>query len=150
MDKIIIVCCSMTGNTEEMADAIAEGVREVGAQAVIRDIMDVEASELEQYEGILIGAYTWGEGDLPDEFLDFYEGMDAVNLEGRAAAAFGSGDTSYDIYCGAVDQVETKLKERGATVIAPGFKVEFNPTDVEKEELRALGRQMAAMPAPVA
>lgn len=147
MEKIIIICCSMTGNTEEMADAIAEGVREAGAEPVIRDIMDAEASELEQYDGIFIGAYTWGEGDLPDEFLDFFEGMNDLDLSGRSAAAFGSGDTSYDIYCGAVDQVEEKLKERGAAILAPGFKVEFNPSDSEKDELRALGRQMAALPA---
>ncbi|QGG58008.1 flavodoxin [Paenibacillus sp. FSL W8-1187] len=145
MEKIILVCCSMTGNTEEMADAIAAGAREAGAQLTVRDILDAEAAELEQYDGIFIGAYTWGEGDLPDESLDLYEGLDAVDLAGKTAMAFGSGDTSYDIYCGAVDQFEAKLAERGAAIFAPGFKVEFNPSDEEKEQLRELGRRMAEL-----
>ncbi len=144
MKKVIVICCSMTGNTEEMAEEIVAGVRDAGIEPVIRDIMDAKASELEEYDAILIGAYTWGDGELPDEFLDFYEELDSVELQGKLAAVFGSGDTSYPIYCGAVDLIEEKLKERGAQISSPGLKVEFNPSDEEKELCRAIGRKLAS------
>ncbi|CDN45623.1 MULTISPECIES: flavodoxin [Paenibacillus] len=144
MNKVIVICCSMTGNTEEMAEEIVAGIRHAGVEPAVRDIMDAKASELEEYDVILIGAYTWGDGELPDEFLDFYEELDGVKLQGKLAAVFGSGDSSYPIYCGAVDLIEEKLKERGAQIAAPGLKVEFNPSDEEKEQCRDIGRKMAA------
>ncbi|MFS8630261.1 MAG: flavodoxin domain-containing protein, partial [Bacillales bacterium] len=59
MSKIIMVYCSMTGNTEEMANAVAEGIRETGKEADVKDIMEIpSASILEQYEGIILGSYT--------------------------------------------------------------------------------------------
>ena len=64
----------MSGNTEIMANAIANGVRDAGVDLKVINIMDgIEASELENYDGILLGAYTWGNGELPDEGLDFYD-----------------------------------------------------------------------------
>jgi flavodoxin I len=73
----------MTGNTEELANLIGEGVQQAGAKVEIKDVLEIDVSDLQQYDGILLGAYTWGEGDLPDEFLDFYEEMDCLNLEGK-------------------------------------------------------------------
>jgi flavodoxin I len=138
----------MTGNTEEMADAVAAGAREAGAEVVLRDVFDATASELVQYDGIAIGAYTWGDGELPDEFLDVYEAMSELDLSGRKAAVFGSGDSSYPIFCGAVDTIEEKLKELGAELVAEGVKVEFTPSKEELTKCLAAGRLVAgAVPA---
>jgi flavodoxin I len=95
---IIVIYASMTGNTEEMAEAIAAGIRAEGAEVIVKSVMDASASELERHEGILLGAYTWGDGELPDEFLDFYEEMDRMRLDGCAAAVFGSCDSCYPAY----------------------------------------------------
>jgi flavodoxin I len=135
----------MTGNTEEMAEAIAEGAKEAGAEVVSKEAFDASADELNDYEGIIIGAYTWGDGELPDEFIDFYEAMDSLDLSGKKAAVFGSGDTSYPIYCAAVDIIETKLKELGAEIAGECIKFEYNPSEAEKEQGRSLGRQIAGL-----
>jgi flavodoxin I len=85
MSKIIIIFASMSGNTEEMANTIAEGITEISDVSIEKiDIMDgPEASMLEDYDGIILGAYTWGDGELPDDFLDFYEDMNHIDLTGR-------------------------------------------------------------------
>ena len=85
MSKIIIIFASMSGNTEEMANTIAEGITEISDVSIEKvDIMDgPEASMLEDYDGIILGAYTWGDGELPDDFLDFYEDMDHFDLTGK-------------------------------------------------------------------
>lgn len=146
--KVIVAFASLTGNTEEMAEAVAAGAREAGAEVVVREAYDADASELDQYDGIAIGAYTWGDGELPDEFIDFYEALGKLNLSGRRAVVFGSGDTSYPIFCGAVDTIEEKLRELGAELAAPGIKVEFDPSKDEIEQCKAAGRLVAgAVPA---
>jgi flavorubredoxin len=84
MSEILMVFASMTGNTEEMANAIAEGIQEAGKALEINDIIEIpSASKLEKFDGILLGSYTWGEGDLPDEFLDIFEEMGEINLSGK-------------------------------------------------------------------
>lgn len=142
MSKIIMVYCSMTGNTEEMANAIAERIRETGKEVDVKDIMEISsASVLEQYEAIILGSYTWGDGALPDEFLDIYDEMDEIDLTGKKAVVFGSGDTSYDHFCAAVDILTEKLEERGAEVMMEGLKIEMSPTDEELEKCREFGRK---------
>ncbi|MBD0379555.1 flavodoxin [Paenibacillus sedimenti] len=144
MSKIIIVFASMTGNTEEIAEAIAEGIREAGIEPVVKSVMDANGQELENYDGILLGAYTWGDGDLPDEFEDFYEEMDDLNLQGRKSAVFGSADSSYAQFGAAVDTLEAKLAELGAEKVLDGLKIELNPSKEEKQFCLEYGKKFAA------
>ncbi|WP_369900483.1 flavodoxin [Bacillus manliponensis] len=142
MSKLVMIFASMSGNTEEMADHIAGSIREAGKEIEVIDIMDApEASILEEYDGILLGAYTWGDGDLPDDFLDFYDEMDNVDLTGKKAAVFGSGDTAYPKYCEAVNMLVKKLQERGAEVVLEGLKVELTPEDEDVEQCLRFGAE---------
>ncbi|GAA3409886.1 flavodoxin [Paenibacillus hodogayensis] len=142
--KVIVVFASMTGNTEDMADAVAEGIREAGAEVVLKNVLDANASELTQYDAFVLGAYTWGDGELPDEFLDFYDELDDLDLSGKYSAVFGSADSSYPEFGKAVDLLVEKLEEMDTVRIAPPLKVELGPTSEEKEACRELGRQVAA------
>ncbi|MFF2014439.1 MULTISPECIES: flavodoxin [Paenibacillus] len=141
MAKVLVAYASLTGNTEEIAELIVEGIKQAGGEAVLKSVTDCNADEIKEYEGVLLGAYTWGDGELPDEFLDFYEEMDELNLSGFKAAAFGSGDTGYEIYCGAVDTIEQKLKELGAEIVQESLKIEYGPSATEKDACRQFGRQ---------
>jgi len=142
MANIILIYASMTGNTEEMAEAIAAGVREEGGDLVIKSVMDTNASEMERYDGVLLGAYTWGDGELPDEFLDFYEEMDDIRLTGKAAAVFGSCDSAYEAYGAAVDILIDKLTQLGANVVHPGLKIELAPSSAEIDACKQFGQQL--------
>ncbi|MFC4104213.1 flavodoxin [Paenibacillus xanthanilyticus] len=145
MSSILVVYASLTGNTEEAAEVIAAAAREAGADTVLKEAFDANAEELLQYDGIIIGAYTWGDGELPDEFLDFYDGMAGLDLTGKKAAVFGSGDTSYPIYCGAVDTIENKLKELGAEVVCESLKFEYGASSGEKERASEIGKLLAGL-----
>ncbi|XEC95457.1 flavodoxin [Paenibacillus tarimensis] len=141
MPTVIIVYASMTGNTEEMAEAVAEGVREAGVDPVVKSVLDANAGELAEYDAVILGAYTWGDGELPDEFLDFYEEMDEIDLSGRKSAVFGSADSAYPQFGAAVDTLLEKLRERGAENVLEGMKVELGPSDSEKQECREFGKR---------
>lgn len=139
MSSILMVYASMTGNTQEIAEAIAEGIRSTGATLEIKEVMDASASELEAYDAILLGAYTWGDGELPDECMDFYEEMDSINLAGKKVAAFGSCDSNYEHVGAAVDILLNKARERGAETPLEGLKIELAPTAKEVEICKAFG-----------
>ena len=134
MGTNLIVYASMTGNTEEIANLIGEGIHQVGADFDQKDILEADATDLQNYDGILLGAYTWGDGDLPDEFLDFYGEMNTLNLTGKKAAVFGSCDSSYEHRGRAVDLLIEKLKELGADVVLDGLKIDLAPSNAEKNQ----------------
>lgn len=143
MSKVLIVYASLTGNTEEMAELIAEGIRNTGGTADLKMVEDCNAVRLLEYDACLLGAYTWGDGELPDEFADFVDEMKELDLAGTRAAVFGSGDTSYRLYCAAVDELEQHLREFGAVIVQPSLKVEYGPSPEEKGLCREFGASFA-------
>ncbi|MCY8894769.1 flavodoxin [Bacillus spizizenii] len=144
MGKILLVYATMSGNTEAMADLIEKGLQEAEVEADRFEAMDIDNAQLfNDYDHIIMGTYTWGDGDLPDEFLDLAEDMDEIDFSGKTCAVFGSGDMAYEFFCGAVDTLEAKIKERGGEIVLPSVKIENNPEGEEEEELMEFGRQFA-------
>ncbi|MFC0524399.1 flavodoxin [Pontibacillus salicampi] len=145
MAQILIGFASMSGNTEEMADLLKEDLENAGHTVTMDEIEELEADSLQQYEGVLIGCYTWNDGDLPYEAEDFYEELANVDLTGVKAAVFGSGDTAYPQYCEAVHTFEDQLKAQGAAIVQEGLKVEMAPTtDEDFDAIEQFGKQFAA------
>ncbi|MBL3628950.1 flavodoxin domain-containing protein, partial [Bacillus sp. RHF6] len=87
MGKILLVYATMSGNTEAMADLIEKGLQEAEAEADRFEAMDIDDAQLlNEYDHIIMGTYTWGDGDLPDEFLDLAEDMDEIDFSGKSCA----------------------------------------------------------------
>ncbi|MDP4083374.1 MAG: flavodoxin [Bacillota bacterium] len=139
----LIVYTSMTGNTEEMANAIGEGIKKAGVNVEIKDVLMTDTKDLLDFDGILLGSYTWGDGGLPDEYLDFYDEMDQLNLTGKKAAVFGSCDSSYEERGKAVDTLIEKLVEIEADVVLDGLKIDLTPTKDEREDCKQFGIEFA-------
>ncbi|MEB2263184.1 flavodoxin [Priestia megaterium] len=141
MKEILLAYASMSGNTEAIADLIEEELVKHGLHVKRAEVYDIDASDLVSAESIIFGAYTWGDGELPDDFLDLYDEMDDIDLSQKQMAVFGSGDSSYDVFCGAVDLIEEKIKKRNGNIAVPGLKIELSPfgEDVEKCKVFAKG-----------
>ncbi|MBQ9407470.1 MAG: flavodoxin [Desulfovibrio sp.] len=127
MSKVLIIYGSSTGNTESIAQKIGELIAAAGHEADVKNAADVNADNLtEGYDATLFGCSAWGEEELEmqDDFLPLFEAFDKAGLSGHKVAAFASGDQAYPHFCGAVDAIEERAKELGATVIAEGLKME--------------------------
>ena len=91
MAKVLIVYYSQTGHTEKMANAVEEAVKEEGVEAVKKRVEDVQADELLEFDGIIIGSPTyysimaWPIKKLIDESVKFHG-----KLAGKVGAAFSS------------------------------------------------------------
>lgn len=134
MAKILIAYASMSGNTEEIADLLKAKLEQLGHSIDLREIEHTDTKELLDYDAFLIGSYTWGDGELPYEAEDFYEALPQVNLSGKKAAVFGSGDTAYPQFCAAVDLFQQRLKEAGAELTQEGIRIEYTPDTQEEKD----------------
>ncbi|TDQ42833.1 flavodoxin domain-containing protein [Aureibacillus halotolerans] len=143
--KILVAYVSMSGSTEEISELIVEGIEAAGhsAERIHIEEEGLEAKALAAYDGILIGSYTYGNGDLPYEMDDFYDDLNDVELAHTTFAVFGSCDSAYEIYGGAVDTLEKKLIDCGSVQLQSSLKVELAPMGEEMEACRQYGRQFA-------
>jgi flavodoxin I len=62
MTKILIGFASMSGNTEDLADLLKSHL-EPKHEVELQELEDIEPSSLSEYGGVLIGSYTWNDGD---------------------------------------------------------------------------------------
>lgn len=140
MPKVLIFYYSRTGNTEKMASAIAEGLRTVeGVEVDVKFYLD--ASELANYDAIVIGAPTYHH-DMPLEIKRLFENaaVKNVNLKGKIGAAFGSYGWSGEAPRLALEIMENKF---GMQVIKPPLLIRYSPDQTGLEKCRELGRNVA-------
>ena len=138
-----IVYASMTGNTEEIADIVAEAFENLNIDVEIDECTQVEEEDFEDADICVVATYTYGEGDLPDEIEDFYEDLKELDLTGKIFGVCGSGDTFYDQYCKSVDDFDAVFEKIGATRGADSVKVEMAAEEEDIENLEAFAKKIA-------
>lgn len=134
MKKATIIFGSTTGNTEIVADKIAENLAGYETQVVY--VTDAKDDALVQGADLVIyGCSTMGLGELQEDFLPYYENrMTAALLKGKDVAVFGLGDKENyeDYFCWSADILSKKVKECGANLVCQPLKVDGEPDDNEE------------------
>ena len=143
MAQAKVLFASITGNNEDIADIVAEALENNGIATEVDDISMVEVSEILDYDICVICPYTYDEGSLPDEGLDFYEELADTDLNGLVFGVAGSGDTFYgDDYCIDFDQ---QLAQANGTRGAAPVMINLAPDeDADIQKLDAFAAELAA------
>lgn len=91
MAKILVFYYSRSGNTRQMAEAVAEGVRGTEAEVTVCDIKDCDVEQLIEYDGIIAGSPTYY-GIVAGALKDFFDRSVKFHgkLEGKVGGAFSS------------------------------------------------------------
>lgn len=143
MDKVTIVYWSQSGNTESMANAVAEGVTEAGKEAEVVEVSSASLEDLKTAKGFALGCPAMGcevlEESEMEPFVCDVEGFAA----GKTIALFGSygwGDGQW-----MRDWVD-RMSAAGATIVnGEGVICNEAPEDDTLEACKDLGKQLAAL-----
>ena len=125
--KALIVYGSTTGNTASIAEALAEKITSAGHEAVVLNASDAFADGLcTGYDAVFFGCSAWGtdEVEMQDDFKPLFDEFEKIGCKGKKAAAFASGDSSFEHFCGAAPVIEERLASLGADIIEESLKVE--------------------------
>ena len=88
MNKVAIVYWSGTGNTEKMAQCIAEGVRDAGGEAVLLGPGEFDAGKWSEYQAVAFGCPAMGAEQLEEgEFEPMFAQLEPT-LGGKRIALF--------------------------------------------------------------
>lgn len=88
--KAAVIFWSSTGNTEAMAQAVAEGVRQAGADVDLLCCADFDAAAIDQYEAFAFGCPAMGAEELEESEFDPMFTQIESRLAGKKVALFGS------------------------------------------------------------
>ena len=66
MSKIAVVYWSGTGNTEAMANEVAEGAKSAGAEAEVFTPDTISADKMDAYDAVAFGCPAMGAEELED------------------------------------------------------------------------------------
>ena len=90
MSKIAVVYWSGTGNTEAMANKVAEGAKAAGAEVEVISADDFDGTDISGFDGVAFGCPAMGDEELEDSvFQPVFEACEA-KLAGKKVALFGS------------------------------------------------------------
>ena len=132
-----IVFASMTGNTEEIADIVADKFRDLGVEVDVDECTTVDAEDFLEADIAVVATYTYGDGELPDEIQDFYEDLAGLDLKGKLYGVVGSGDTFYD-------EFDRCFAATGAEKGSECVKVDLSAEDEDIEKLEAFAEELVA------
>lgn len=138
MADVLVVYWSGTGNTEIMAERIAEGIEKAGGTADLKSVSEITAQEALEYEKIAFGCPSMGVEVLEeDEFEPFFADLED-DLGDKKVALFGSYDWGTGEW---MSNWEERVEDSGAQLFEKGFKVVLTPEAEQEDELVEFGKK---------
>lgn len=140
MSKVSIVYWSGTGNTQKMAEAVAEGVKEAGAEADLKFVSAATVDELAAEPAFALGCPSMGAEELEDAEMEPFMAELESKISGKKIALFGSygwGDGQW------MRDWEERMNAAGATVVNGEGVIAHEAPDAEAlEACRSLGKAL--------
>ena len=125
-----IVYYSASGNTEKMANLIAEGIAKAGKSAEVINVSNVNANIFDDEELVILGCPAMGDEVLEEnEFEPFIEEISS-KISGKKVALFGSygwGDGQW------MRDWQERMESLGCTLIDDGLIIQYEPEDNSSE-----------------
>lgn len=90
MARGLVAYATRSGNTKEIAELVAEGMRIAGLEAQVKNASEIRSEvDLEGYDAILIGSPTY-HGEMLQAAKTLLFLAEKASLEGKVGGAFGA------------------------------------------------------------
>ncbi|MBT2737738.1 flavodoxin domain-containing protein [Bacillus sp. ISL-7] len=130
--KIAIVYSSKTGNTEELAQRIFHLFLKKNVMVSLFRIEQFRVRDLSQFAAIVIGTYTWGNGEIPQEMMELYRAFETQDVKKVLTGVIGTGDSGYPKFCGAVDEFKDMLYVHTNLIATLKIEVSLQMKDMDR------------------
>ena len=138
--KTAVIYWSGTGNTKQMAEAVLEGMKSAGAEAVLLEPSQVDASTFSGVDAVALGCPAMGSEVLEEMEYEPMFSANKGNLGGKKVALFGSfgwGDGEW------MRNWEETCRNDGAVFACDFVICNEEPDDEAQQACMDLGRALA-------
>tara|TARA_R110001592_G_scaffold63789_7_gene195697 strand:- start:14130 stop:15968 length:1839 start_codon:yes stop_codon:yes gene_type:complete len=119
---LTILYASQTGNAKGVAKQLEQSAKASGITVNFKNVADYKAKTLKSETHLLIVTSTNGEGEPPDDAIEFHEfllGKKAPKLPNLTYSVLALGDSSYEFFCQTGKDFDLRLQALGAKQIVP-------------------------------
>ena len=118
--RLTILYISQTGNAKGVAKQLAASAEAAGIKVNLKNVAEYKPKSLKSETHLLIVASTNGEGEAPDDALEFHEFLHskkAPKLPNLKYSVLALGDSSYEFFCQTGKDFDLRLQALGATSV---------------------------------
>ena len=135
MNSIQIIIGSMLGNSEYVAEAVADVLTDAGYEATLHVKPNFDEIEIEK-QIWLICTSTHGTGELPDNIKSFAENLENTDkdLSNLQFAIIGLGDSGYDSFCRAAFIMEELMTSKHCIKLVDKLLIDTRDGGDDSEE----------------
>ena len=142
MKKITVIYWSGTGNTKQMAEAIAAGAALEGISVNLLSVDKASKVDVLTSDAVALGCSAMGNEVLEEmEMEPFIQDLEGENLSSIPLVLFGSYDWGDGQWL--TDWTE-RMEEQGAKLVAEGLMIHNTPDEAGLDLCRNLGEKLAA------
>ncbi len=139
MKKISVIYLSNTGNTQAMAESVAEGAKSDATDVSLLTFDDATLDDVKAADAIAFGCPACGTEELDEDTVVPFMETIKDSIEGKPVVLFGSfgwGDGAY------IEDWETQMKEFGANLVDSGLTIMEDPDSSGLSECQELGKKL--------
>lgn len=138
--KVAVIYWTGTGNTEAMAEEIALGARDEGAEVFLCNVGDTDATTALQYDRLALGCPAMGIEELEDfEMGPFVEDL-LPQIQGKDCILFGSCGWSQGQW---LQKWAVRMHEAGAQFLQAPLRCTGYPDEASLMACREAGKILA-------
>ena len=138
---LLILYGSQTGSAEGLAKKLGKEAAQRGFEAKVIEANSCSLDDLAKSERMLLVTSTWGEGDAPDNAMQFWNTLNsagAPKLDGLSFSVLALGDKNYSDFCGAGKKFDARLEQLGANRIHPCVECDLDYESAAKGWMAAV------------
>ncbi|MBU9671888.1 flavodoxin domain-containing protein [Planococcus sp. CP5-4] len=118
---------------------VADALVRQGIQPDVFPVKECGLAKLSRYDIVLVGTYTWMNGEIPKQLHGLFEAMEQQDKM-LITGVFGTGDRCFATYCGAVDLFRDMLHAK--SILAATLKVEQMPSTYDRPRCDAFAKSV--------
>ena len=139
MDKIYVVFWTQSGNTQAMAQAVAEGITAAGKTPELVFVSEIPADALKDEAAFALGCPAMGAEVLEESEMEPFVMAVETFAKGKKIASYGWGDGQW------MRDWTERMQSAGAEIVGgEGLICNETPDEEALEECRELGKQLAS------
>lgn len=121
--KVAVIYASTTGNTEAMANAICDSLKEKGAEALCATADGADQAAALSCDVLLLGSPAMGDEVLEDSVEEFFAAIEG-SISGKKIGIFGSYDWGDGKW---LRDWADRIKSQGAVLLGEPLMVHLTP-----------------------
>ncbi|WP_027626867.1 flavodoxin [Clostridium lundense] len=140
MKNLVVIYWSGTGNTEAMANALAEGAKIDGVEIKLLTVGQATIENVEGADALALGCPSMGAEQLEEGEMEPFVEMISSAVKGKNLALFGSYGWGNGEW---MEQWQERMEDYGAKLVDDGLIIHETPDEEGLEKCRELGKSLA-------